>query len=79
MQRYRVSGGSRVLEHAIGSTFEHDFDPIHEQRLIVGGAITRLPDRTRPIPTVGKVSAVPGGAESTVTTPPVLPADAKEE
>ena len=37
--RYRVVGLGAVLGHEPGSTFEHDFDPGHEHRLITAGHI----------------------------------------
>lgn len=45
-QRYRVSGASKVFGVAPGGTFERELDPVQEERLLKGGAITKVRRQT---------------------------------
>jgi len=38
--KYRVNASTAVLGHEPGETFEADLDPVLEQRLLDGGALT---------------------------------------
>lgn len=47
MAKYRVAGSRRVFGVEPGDTFERDIDPVTEERLLQGGAITRVSTRRR--------------------------------
>lgn len=41
-QQYKVSGTSKVFGLEPGTTFERKIDPVQEERLLKGGAITKV-------------------------------------
>lgn len=46
MPKYKVAGSRRVFGVEPGDTFERDIDPVTEERLLQGGAITRVSTRS---------------------------------